>query len=142
MDVKIRYFKLMSHNPFFLFPTQNDYSMYLCNKRHKLPSNTGIQKNRSNLRVKHQRVIDRILISNSSKVQPLFFNKNPFVLLDRKSINEIKLSILMSDLYFLSNLPAKINIVNFVTTETYNALFSVFVFFIKKLLIKRNMKQN
>lgn len=107
----------MFNRPFLLLVTTKDNdSMKLSDKGHKLSPYTRIQKNRSNFVLKYKAVIDNVFISNCSKIEPIFFNKNPFILFDRKPVYKIEFSLLVFDLYFFDYFTVYIDVVYFIST--------------------------
>lgn len=79
--------------------------MHLCYKSDELSTNTSIKEYRSNLIFYMKVVIDPIMIKvDACEMYCAFLDKNPFILLQGKPINEIQLSIISFELEFFKDL--------------------------------------
>lgn len=87
LDVEVGYLKLIANWPLISFSGEENYSVQFRNKGHKLATNTRIQKDRSDLVLELERIIDpKLFIRNSGEMNGVLLNKDPFILLDGKAI--------------------------------------------------------
>lgn len=117
----------MAHPPFVLESGKDDDCMELGDEGHELTADAGIEEHRGDFVLELKTFIDFILlVIDRSKVDDIFFDEDPLVLLDRESINQIQLSRVLTQLDILHDLSSQIDEVDLILPQPYNIRFSFF----------------
>lgn len=97
--------------------------MHFCGICYELSLEGGPSEERYDLGLQLQTFLYCIFLANGSEIHAVLLNKNPFLLLDHKSVQQLELPSFVNYLQFFVNSALEVDEMDFGLTDTHNAAF-------------------
>ena len=127
----------MAHAPLVLKAGEDDDRVEFCDEGHELTADAGVQEHGGDFVFELEGLVDLVLfVIDRSEVDDIFLNKDPLVLLNRESVDQIQLSAAMAQLDILHDFPPEVDEVDPILAQTHDIRLSLLL-----LLQKGNTEQ-
>jgi len=131
-DVEVGDLEFVPDRPLLFLAAEDDDGVELGDEGHELSPDASIQEDGGYLGVEHERLVDEVLVGDGCEVEFALLDEDPLVLLDGEAVDEVEVSVLVFYLNFLHDLPAQVDIDDFIPAQPdYEAILLLIIFLVE-----------